>query len=805
MYTSLLISLLAAFVAMLGKQWLNRYLSNSGGSMIERCGDRQRKCDGLKKWSLHLFVESLPVMLQVSLLLLACGLCRRMWIINTPVASILIGFTSLGVIFYIAIVIAGVSSYACPLQTPASIFLRGSWKKVRSGIVPFIHSGRAHRMWKRKAQPGFVSLIDHSKQALSWTREMWNRGTQSLLRHQSLPMTMTTLSEYEEVQQSESWLKQKDLAIICRVNIDDALCVSWILRNVTDPEALDAALPPAGEVRWFDDGVNVNPPYDLIVSVFEGCFDSTRRLYPESRDRAYYAGRAILWIHTLAMCKSEDVSRKFPLPNIEYTTPVPDPDLEYLLRANRVGWPPGPRIGFLLRIDPGQTPPHLQWTSNLLLHYFCANLAQPYHKSILDWFSNGHRTKTTIPLNTTLNRILVWCTFFGTPIEEEALKVQDKSYDISHFCSSSCSLLFTSDRTEPILHQLSKVVLPAINGTPIQQQLVMAILYDLVRLETTPVHLTKITYEWCSVIYENRESVPNWEILLLLCLEIGFRHLDFQRQSIKATITHTEHHRGLVDVVFRIQESEVIADLLHAWTTESDSHAPAAELPGLCARHLVGLQNLVPLSPRLRRLVIRSVELTDYAVPEEVGVGRFIEFLNHLHATTKDIDDGSRWARLLVGIIQSSKEPQRLSDSYWELLTELAVVSQWLIIDPTNSLQTTTSLIEAEEWSKLECWMGIVWMLLPEEADPREGNLGDSMTLLFHQRPKAVQKLEQWIEQWGREHHNRVPRLFQQILQTSARSSQTGHIVSFLSHPSDVSCRVSWRFIRFRPVSSTTM
>jgi len=70
MYASLLISLLAAFVAMLGKQWLNRYLRNSGGSMIERCGDRQRKCDGLKKWPLHFFVESLPVMLQVALLLL---------------------------------------------------------------------------------------------------------------------------------------------------------------------------------------------------------------------------------------------------------------------------------------------------------------------------------------------------------------------------------------------------------------------------------------------------------------------------------------------------------------------------------------------------------------------------------------------------------------------------------------------------------------------------------------------------------------------------------------------------------------
>jgi len=131
MYASLMISMLAALVAMLGKQWLNRYLRNSGGSMIERCGDRQRKCDGLEKWPLHLFVESLPVMLQVSLLLLACGLCRHMWSINTSVAYTLITLTGLGVVFYVVIVIAGVSSYACPFQTPTSIALRGLWKKSR--------------------------------------------------------------------------------------------------------------------------------------------------------------------------------------------------------------------------------------------------------------------------------------------------------------------------------------------------------------------------------------------------------------------------------------------------------------------------------------------------------------------------------------------------------------------------------------------------------------------------------------------------------------------------------------------------
>ena len=87
MYASLLISLLAAFVAMLGKQWLNRYLRHAGGSTIERCGDRQRKCDGLKKWPFHLFVESLPVLLQVALLLLACVRATHSLQLSVPLRS----------------------------------------------------------------------------------------------------------------------------------------------------------------------------------------------------------------------------------------------------------------------------------------------------------------------------------------------------------------------------------------------------------------------------------------------------------------------------------------------------------------------------------------------------------------------------------------------------------------------------------------------------------------------------------------------------------------------------------------------
>ena len=388
---------------MLGKQWLNRYLRNSGGSMIERCGDRQRKFNGLKRWPLHFFVESLPMMLQAALLLLACGLCRHMWSINTPVACTLISLTGVGVAFYIGIVIAGMSSYACPFQTPASIALHGPWKKVRHGIV---------------------SMIVRSKRVLSRTYRMWRRGVRSPLRRQSQP---TIPLEVVQVDPPKPWLESNDLAIIRRRNADDVRCVSWILGNITDPEALDVALPLAGEVRWFGSGVDVKPIYDQIVSTFESCFDPTRTLYPGSRDRAYYSGRAILWIGTLSALHGRTDGINIHIINSgKYTTRAPDPDLEHLLRFITADWGYGSGIPCLLRIDPGCTPLHSRWISNLLLHYSQIRKIDP------DDVYGAHEIKT-IPLNAKLNRLLTWCTFLGSPVESEVLMIQNKLYGISYF------------------------------------------------------------------------------------------------------------------------------------------------------------------------------------------------------------------------------------------------------------------------------------------------------------------------------------------------------------------------------------
>ena len=125
LFASLFASLFSAFLAMLGKQWLNRYESTDmRGSAIERSQNRQQKLDGIDAWYFVTVMESLPLMLQAALLLLGCALSLYLWGIDSTIALVVIGMTSFGAIFYIFIIIAGAITGSCPYQTPGSKFLR---------------------------------------------------------------------------------------------------------------------------------------------------------------------------------------------------------------------------------------------------------------------------------------------------------------------------------------------------------------------------------------------------------------------------------------------------------------------------------------------------------------------------------------------------------------------------------------------------------------------------------------------------------------------------------------------------------
>ena len=329
-----------------------------------------------------------------------------------------------------------------------------------------------------------------------------------------------------------------------------------------------------------------------------------------------------------------------------------------------------------------------------------------------------------------------------------------------------------SDCLERILSHFDKVVPSAINGDQTRHRFLSYALRDVANLETRPPRLTVLAYKWCSAIYGNRENLEDWENLLLLCLEIGFRHLDPRQSHADFSLTHTEHHRGVVDAVFKSKKSEAIADLLHAWTLKNHFFELADIPADVCRGLLVGLQDLVPFSPRLRQLVIRSIEIAGHKGFEGAEVERLTELLDHLRVTVEDVGEGYKWMPLLLDVIRSSEGIRCLSHLYWELLVELAVLTQQPRLEVIYSPTITKTLVEAQEWGKLECWIGIVWMLSQGDAGRTDGHLENSMLLLFRQRPGAAQKLEEWMERWSRQGEKGIPESFRQTCKRAHEAAQ---------------------------------
>ena len=407
--------------------------------MVERCGDRQRKFDGLEKWPFRLFIESLPVILQIALLLLACGLSRRMWSVNISVARVVISFTVLGFLFYTIIVLAGTSSYGCPFQTPVSMVLRYIWhsaatQKLLTAIFP-----PKIRTWMSYVRSGIhgtattighqtIFLLLHIDQAFGNAKERLAQGIKKFKCGGLLPTTTNGVPHQAQVPQNSPALRVPvwDLEILRRRNADNARCICWVLRNITDPEAIDSAIRLAGTIRWFDGDSDHNLPFDVIISTFEACFSPTKRLYPGMRDRAYFSAQAILQINMGARARSHAYTSKYPIPEISSSAfQHIDHDLHHTICMLECNSGHGRPI-FNFPRGGTNTPTHLLWMSKLLVDvtHTGPNPTLKSYKSYLSVAFTDHQAMIA-------DTLLMWYMLLGGCVEEETLWAVDRSYVVS--------------------------------------------------------------------------------------------------------------------------------------------------------------------------------------------------------------------------------------------------------------------------------------------------------------------------------------------------------------------------------------
>ncbi|KAG8958406.1 hypothetical protein FRC03_009174 [Tulasnella sp. 419] len=131
-FSSLLCSLISAFGAVLGKQWLNQFTRMTEGATAEVRGrERQRKWSGLRRWKFETVMEFLPTVLHVSLFFFLIGLIEWLLPLNPAIAYVVLAYSCTGACIYMMTTITAAIYPDSPYQTPTSSYLRraGKWWK----------------------------------------------------------------------------------------------------------------------------------------------------------------------------------------------------------------------------------------------------------------------------------------------------------------------------------------------------------------------------------------------------------------------------------------------------------------------------------------------------------------------------------------------------------------------------------------------------------------------------------------------------------------------------------------------------
>jgi hypothetical protein len=286
MYASLSTSLLAALGAMLGKQWLSHFQRSGRGTVGARGRRRQQKLDGLQTWHFDTVLEALPALLQISLLLFGIALAANIWAQQRVVASVIVGTTALGVLFYISIVVSSLTTINCPFQTPASNILR--------------MSGRVLLCYFNKLQKQQRSLRATCTWYLLYIPVAILHTLDSLLSK----LSSHTLSPGQTSSPEQL----------------DAPSIRWLLETSTDPDVVTTAAYLVPEVEW-PPSLEVSAILVQLRDTFLSCFEDTQYGQPTlvkfGRERAMACGKA--FVHLYIERRSFD---ERPIPRHDITEPI---------------------------------------------------------------------------------------------------------------------------------------------------------------------------------------------------------------------------------------------------------------------------------------------------------------------------------------------------------------------------------------------------------------------------------------------------------------------------------------------------
>ena len=359
-YATLSATLLASFLAMLGKQWLNRYRqSETHGSAVDRSRVRERKLSGLEAWKFHLVMESLPLILQCALVLLGFALSRYLWEVSRSVSSVIIGFAGFGFLFYLLITTASIFSFDCPFQTPFSLPIRfvinlavRYWRNLRQAFKP-------------KDQPPQLGTPGNFPLSMNTV----GRGGE-------LEASIAALAFVVPTAVQSPWPAAPLFIQEAGVEGDrlDARCIDRMFVMSTDADVVTSVMDFIPEIIWHSGIKNV--PFRRIYGILMDCFDFSGPnpvAIPKMRDVAYLSARAFAHVGLQRRCitqyeEHEQDYWKALCADHHLLSPTdysPDSDLEAVFFMVDM------TLGCNNRFPWGQlqmTSPHRAWMSHVFLY-----------------------------------------------------------------------------------------------------------------------------------------------------------------------------------------------------------------------------------------------------------------------------------------------------------------------------------------------------------------------------------------------------------------------------------------------------
>ncbi|KAG8952361.1 hypothetical protein FRC04_004789 [Tulasnella sp. 424] len=236
---SLTLTLLAAFGAMVGKQWMIYYTRGSQGGPSEgESRQLQRKLSGVHRCGLRFLVElALPSLLQIALFVFSVGFIFYLKTLNNNVAYINSILAWIGVAAFGITIIHAVWDPYCPFQTPVSQFL---WFMISlpfdmiPGIILVLVKRFPKKLIKKATGGLFKSFIDGwrnpYKVAKTETEIITNTVDQSYFR------TLSHRLKFDPFSAAVSRIRRQEDP----TDVMDARYTCHMLRRMEQPEILRA-------------------------------------------------------------------------------------------------------------------------------------------------------------------------------------------------------------------------------------------------------------------------------------------------------------------------------------------------------------------------------------------------------------------------------------------------------------------------------------------------------------------------------------------------------------------------------------